>query len=690
MRKTAKSILSLLLCVCLCVGMMVPAFAAELSFEASLSESELTTLAQEQTVTLTVSASELTTVDCLELNYIVPEGWTASIALSDDLAGFASTPNPATKYLEAYASAVAENVEDLVVITYTIPANVAEGAYNVGVENLLVASDANGVGELVDGGSATTTLKIVPVIGYSAGVNTTGSEVTIGDTVTVNVAVDHSSDDKYAAAEVVLSYDPTYLTLDKDSLSSVEYIDDNNGKLTILDYGNDKNFGTSCYAVAFTAAKTVEETIVTLTSAKFVNWEGASTSNLIPAAISPASVSIKINEVTYNVTLPEDGNIDGNSVAVKGQDYVFTADNAANYTYDVTVTVGGTEIDTVTVSNGTYTIPADSVTGDIVITYERTANSHVVQWEGTGAVDVTTKPTTATYGTDFVFTVPADVPAGGEPGADYEFAVTIGGTSYTGYNVEGQVVTIPGADITGIIAITVNKTVLDAHTYTVSVEGSAAGDAAIAGTPVAEGSAAKITVTKESGYNYTVTATMGGTAVTPSVSGNDYSVASVTGNVVFTVEKTLDVSSVEVYQYVQLNGTKMWLVVFDGSLTGKVPTYDGAAMYWSDKYDAYCYLVVADDLTADTAKTKLGAQTGTAVEVDYSMDINKTGVIDAADAQLVWNMYNAKYTGFGSLLISQFLAADQNAAIDKPADTWKITVEDAAAIISAILNGTAA
>lgn len=99
----------------------------------------------------------------------------------------------------------------------------------------------------------------------------------------------------------------------------------------------------------------------------------------------------------------------------------------------------------------------------------------------------------------------------------------------------------------------------------------------------------------------------------------------------------------EVYQYVKLNGKVMYLVVAnDSSLTeGKVLTYDGSAMYWSEKYDGIRCLVISDKAEQEMkeeAVKHLGSVEGTKIEIDYSGDVNKTGQIDINDAQLVYDM----------------------------------------------------
>jgi hypothetical protein len=113
--------------------------------------------------------------------------------------------------------------------------------------------------------------------------------------------------------------------------------------------------------------------------------------------------------------------------------------------------------------------------------------------------------------------------------------------------------------------------------------------------------------------------------------------------------------------YLNLNGTSLWLVINDADkLQSGVYTYGGQDMFWSEKYDAYCILVLGNKPT-DFAELGIN-KNGTAAEVDYSGDVNKTGKIDANDAQLVYNMYNADttYSDFTTVSMEKFLRADVN------------------------------
>ena len=162
---------------------------------------------------------------------------------------------------------------------------------------------------------------------------------------------------------------------------------------------------------------------------------------------------------------------------------------------------------------------------------------------------------------------------------------------------------------------------------------------------------------------------------------NTYTIAEVTGNVVFHITRTVIVDGVTVSEFVALNGNVMWLVKNDTTLAeGKVPTYNGENMFWSEKYGTYCYLVIAATLSMEDAAAMVGITDGEAVVVDYGMDVNKTGKVDASDAQLTYNIYNTLYSNFDAdATMEKFLRADINA-------DCKVNVEDATAIIAEILK----
>ena len=202
----------------------------------------------------------------------------------------------------------------------------------------------------------------------------------------------------------------------------------------------------------------------------------------------------------------------------------------------------------------------------------------------------------------------------------------------------------------------------------------------------------KFTITKEAGYVYTVTAVKGETEktdVTVTDNGDGtYTIpaAAIDGtNITVNVAKEVEAArTADVYKYVELNGKIMYLVVAkDSSLEdGKVLTYDGSAMYWSEKYEGYCWLVISGqgpDAVKEAAADLIGDAEGTRTEISYTGDVNKTEQTDINDAQLVYDMYNAKYDGFDTVSVEKFLRADMNG-------TKNLDVKDAAAVVSEILK----
>ena len=141
--------------------------------------------------------------------------------------------------------------------------------------------------------------------------------------------------------------------------------------------------------------------------------------------------------------------------------------------------------------------------------------------------------------------------------------------------------------------------------------------------------------------------------------------------------------TVEVNAYVKLQDARvMYLVTVQGTLAdGQVYTYDGHPMYYSEKYQAYCYLVISDQAlptVREDAAAKIATAAATAENVVYDYDVNGTKVVDVNDAQLVYNMYNAVYDNFETVSMMTFLRADVNGSRD-------LNVEDVSAVVNAIV-----
>ena len=678
--KAMKKLLAFVLCISLCLGLAVPAMAAGesntqgVTFSVELNRAEVASGSEDQTVVMTLRASKPIIMNTIyfEVTWDQNPGlvFTGVTANRNDF----SYENGSVDLVTGEVTTVTDDEEnliditDLAFITFKIPANTPAGTYNVGITNLVLTNQDD---PWETTASASTTLKVTnqtASTGYSAGVTTTTPEVTEGETVNVAVSLTHDSDKKFNAAELVFSYDPAYLTFNegKSTLGSAS-VKANNGTLTLEDYGKDKNCGNGVYTLSFDA---IEDgtTAVSLVSVKASNKENAVSSDLMEGVVDSASVSVTVKKKTFEVKLPD--GMTGTTIVTDGESYTFSISDT-NYIYtDVTATVNGVAVNVRDNGDGTYTIA--SVTGPVTITVTKTPRSHQVQFTGSAAKDITDAAGTATYKIDYTCTIPT------VDGWDYRVTdITINGVDYNGYKIENSVCTVPGADITGDIVITVDK---ERVTTKVTVEGSGAGAAEGFEVSATIGESYTLTIVPELGYEYSVSATMGEQTVELTQSDNSYTIANVTDDIVFTVNRIVVVTGVSISEYLTVNGMKIWLVTNKITLAdGKVPTYNEEEMFWSDAYRAYCYLVIDTIFDDDTAKAAIGITTGTAVEVDYGMDVNMTGTVDANDAQLVYNIYNVMYSDFTAISMEKVLRADVN--LD-----GKVMIDDAAAIIHEILN----
>ena len=244
---------------------------------------------------------------------------------------------------------------------------------------------------------------------------------------------------------------------------------------------------------------------------------------------------------------------------------------------------------------------------------------------------------------------------------------------------------VPGAEITGDIVINAEKTPKAPKTTSISFTGSGSADVKGGTTQTAtNGQDFQFELNKADGYDYTVK--LGEDELTAGADGK-YTIpaAKLTGEALtVTVEKTAQQTlEINVSEYVKLDGTTMWLVTASGTVSdGKILAYDGTPMFWSEKYNAYAYLVISDKPLADVkaeAETKVAEAAADKTDVTYDFDVNETTMVDVNDAQLVYNMYNAKYASFDEVAMVRFLKADCNG--DKV-----LNVLDANAVIAEIMK----
>lgn len=576
--------------------------------------------------------------------------------------------------------------------SYTVAKNTPSGTYTF---SLKVPAIVDGSFDGSDVGTYKATVTVTnntpAAKGYTVAVSGDAT-IQTGEEAQVKLNITHSDTDvtSYAAYSMKVNYNKDVLTYKDKSFSDADatVTDDGNGNLTIYRYGKDLTLGQNL-TISFTgkAGGTGE---VKVTEAKIDKSENALKN--APAATVIGSATITVGQ-TYNVT--RDTNVvDGNPKAEAGKDYTFKLANGLDGTYmDVKYKVGDGEFKVLMLVDGKYTIPAGEITGNIAITAVGKKFDVTVDTTASGAGNVTlTDGSKATYGTNYTFTL--------TPEANYAYTVTVtaGGKAVTPtLGTDDKTYTINGKDITGDVVITVTKA---ANKAQINFTGSGSADVVNGTSQTAEpGKDFTFTITKEDGYEYTVTAVdedANKVTVTPNADGKTYTIDKqyiVAGKTItVTVEKKLIETkyTIAVNEYVTLdNARSVFLITakLNAGVTladGKVLAYGNNAMFQNaERYDgAYAYLVISDKSLAEVkaeaeADGKITEVEGSAETFNVNGDVNYTGLVDINDAQLVYNIYNAKYDSFDTTTMKMFLAADMNK--DKTVSSL-----DAAAVVGLI------
>lgn len=157
---------------------------------------------------------------------------------------------------------------------------------------------------------------------------------------------------------------------------------------------------------------------------------------------------------SFNVTLGDDTT--GEATATYRKDYTFKLTPAAGYTYNMAVTIGGTDYTGFTAAANedgttTYTIPGADVTGDIIINSnkaEKQPATFTVTFDGTGVGDATGE-NSVKENTNYTFTV--------DKKANFEYTITatMGGKDVTVTEGENNTYTI--SNVSGDLVITIEK-----------------------------------------------------------------------------------------------------------------------------------------------------------------------------------------------------------------------------------------
>lgn len=686
MKHIAKRSLSMLLALVMLCSLCVNALAAdEVKVNSALSATELEKSASAQTVQVTVAPASAVTVSNYEVKLEVPKGWTITKIENDDPNATltAADYNLANGQM-GWTSADAEDKSVSKFVTYTveIPANTAAGKYELKVTGVNAwknyAQDAVLTKGQHDSTLTLTVKEKTTATGYTAELSTWYTQREVGQTLTLPIYITSSeaSVTTWNAATVKIKYDPKYVSffnMQEHGLQASEVYDDKtNGVVTISRYGDDVacGNGNGTFFMAVFDCNAVGVANFQLTEARVDLQDNANVQDA-PLATAKGDLNVQIGTPTYKVSGAEQ-ELKYEPTAESGKDFIINMQEGYVVKgLDVHYKVGGKDYDASwdAVAN-TFIIPAQHITGDIELYVSY--HSYNITKTGSGADDVTLPNRVYYYKNDYTFTLDK------KEGYAYTVKVAVGGQEITcTVNEAGTEYTIPGDKILGDTVVTVTRTKEASQiTFTGNTD-DLVGEVSRSA-PV--GQDFTFTITKDADYEYTVSAKYTESGETVPVTDNGNGTYTIAGKYIngddisITVSKIspLDKFDFSVYEYVKVDGGKSVFLILANVKSGetlgegKVPAYDGSNMYtdMSGRYDhAYSWLVFSESdaatLLADV-KNHITLVTGEAKSYKSNNDVNYTGTADINDAQLVYNIYNAKYDSFDVVEMKMFLSADIN------------------------------
>lgn len=458
-------------------------------------------------------------------------------------------------------------------------------------------------------------------------------------------------------------------------------INDNSdaGLLTIGGYGEPRS--DSSIMLNFTV-KAAGEATVNLVKAQMDVRANAAKDAQTASVPAGQSNTVTILCGGFPVVLPDCAT--GAAYVTENGDYTFTAD--PGYNYDFSATVDNEKVDIINNDDGSYTI--ENVTGKLVISANSTptVKTYAVTVTGDGYGDVSA-PTPAKHGRNYTFTVTQAA------NYDYAVAVTVNGQPVTcTVSSSGRLYTytIPAASVTGPVVITVKKAPQSGTTQIV-LTGSGTADVwgDVTSYTVKSGEAFTFGISHQEGFDYTISVMAGEKTLTLQRNENasTYTIPGgyIKGGIIMvSITKTAQLAmTVNAAEYVKLiNGNAVWLItaVPETKLPATKSLYYGdTAMFWSEKYEAYAWLLVDKGTAAGiaaAAKSAISVKGNSTVSVSYSGDVNGTGHIDINDAQYIYDLYNAKHS---ALDMEKFLRCDVNG--DR-----EVNVEDVRMVVSLLLR----
>ena len=514
---------------------------------------------------------------------------------------------------------------------------------------------------------------------YSVSLKQSNVTAKVGETFTVAMAIDSADKTSYNACHIDLAYDNSVLEFVGADIGNEEHEvvnDPDAGTITLSCYGSAMDLGN--INLTFKAISTGIGNIELLYHPGVDSAENADENDLSPAELLNTTVTVNTNKLT--VTVSDD--FIGESSVNAGDSYTFTAKDT-HYDYVIKVMMGEEDVSESLIDNGDGSYTVKNVTANLVITNTKSPKTYTVEIDGTGKDDVTNAAETATYLTDYTFTI--------NKAANFNYSVNATADNKAiavTQNGNGSYV-IAGKDVIGDLVISVTKTELPANTTVIEFTGNGSGEVVGGTTQLAPISQDFIfEITPEAGYNYSVKAIVNGEeveAITKNETDGTYTIAAdyiTDAGITVEVTKVRHVdASLTISEYVKLDGAVVYLVTCGSELAAdETLVYDGEPMYFSAQYNAFAWLVIStskptvEEISSHISTAKAVSET---LKADY--DVNGTGKVDENDAQLTYNMYNAVYNSFDECSVKKFLKADTN-------NDGVLNVNDSRAIIAWILK----
>ena len=683
-----KKLITAILCVVLCLGLVVPALGANsqgVTFKAELDVESLNVSETDQTVTLSISGDPTFTTNGFAYTVEYPAGFVPGTVTSKDFSisqdgDVTITPNDTipdqyTVRLGWMDDNLVEHtgVSDLCSIPFTVPGNTAAGTYTFKIKDLEVYTGYGEAWESGDEFTVTLTIKDSgPVASTGAKLDKETASVTAGGTITLTPSLLPEGAEGTAATVSSVTWESSNPTI-----ASVVGNADNTATVSGEAEGGPVTI-TARVTPSDSTTVYIATCVVTVTKSPYtIALELDGSDRVHPG--ETVTLNVNVSGAAYA----------GLEATVTYNKDLFTYDKDSNTISGATVTGNagsvrinyvGDEVAASTATTLTFTAQTpdgDSATGTFDFSYAK-ASGETSAVTGTGP-SAQGNPITVTVVNQYTVKfmdkdnsqIGSDIKVdAGSKLTDVPEAPVVENYDFTGWS-DGK---NTYADATAVKAVTISADTTFTATYTeksyaVTLQSGLTGvDTATYNTPYT------VTVADyDSDYVYTVTYTAeGGEEKTAADSGNGtFTIpgADITGalNVTFTKKLNATVSVHPDY----VSGYTLITIASSGT---KVYSYDGNTMFFISGQSEYAWLV-AGSVTQDVAAGKIGEATTAATSITLSNDVNGDGIVDIDDAVVVNGVLNKRYDL--STYMAIYLRANVNAY-----DSYKVDAADINAIIT--------